>query len=75
MSKDKSWTAPDTTAFKNVTPEDIPESTYTYKGDNVAKSGDLPPKTYDYKGDSKAGKGTNSIPKSDYNYKGDKVGH
>jgi hypothetical protein len=79
MSKDKSWSAPDTTAFKNITPGDIPKSTYSYKGDSVGKGPGIPPKTGDkvasYKGDSVGGSG-NIPPKTGdkvSNYKGDKA--
>ena len=67
--KDNSETAPDTTAFKNVKPEDIPDSTYTYKGQDVWKGSSLPKNSYSYKG-ANVGKG-DALPKSNYNYKGD----
>lgn len=67
--KDKSWTAPDTTAFKNITPDDVPSSTYAYKGDDVGKGGSLPKSGQTYKGDN-VGKG-DTLPKSNYAYKGD----
>lgn len=70
MEKDKSYKAPDTTAFKNIRPDDLPKSTYTYKGDNVGNSGNMPKDSYSYKGDN-VGKG-GALPKSSYNYKGDK---
>ena len=69
---DNSWKAPETTAFKNITPDSIPSSNYTYKGDAVSKQGDLPKSNYSYKG-SDVKKSTN-LPNKTYNYKGDKVG-
>jgi hypothetical protein len=69
---DKSWTAPETTAFKNITPDDIPDSTYNYKGETVSKSSNLPNSDYNYKGEA-VGK-SNNLPTSNYNYKGTKVG-
>ena len=67
---DNSWTAPETTAFKNITPGDVPKSTYDYKGDNVGNTGNLPDDKDDYKGQA-TGKDGNNLPKSNYNYKGD----
>ena len=67
---DNSWTAPENTAFKNITPDDVPESTYDYKGADVGKTGNLPDDSYNYKGQA-TGKDGNNLPKSNYNYKGD----
>lgn len=67
---DNSWTAPETTAFKNVKPDDVPESTYDYKGTDVGHANNLPDSDYGYKG-QKTGKDGNNLPSSNYNYKGD----
>jgi hypothetical protein len=65
-----SWKAPDTSAFKNIKPEDLPEATYDYRGTNVGGKDGLPKSDYNYKGE-KVGEGKKGLPDSDYNYKGD----
>jgi len=74
--KDNAWTAPDTTAFKNVKPGDIPSSTYDYKGDNVGNQGNLPDKNYSHKGDNVGNKGNlpNKTGDKIATHKGDKAG-
>jgi len=74
--KDNAWTAPDTTAFKNIKPGDIPSSSYNYKGDNVGNSGNLPNSTYNHKGDNvgKSGNLPNKTGDKIANHKGDNVG-
>lgn len=67
--KDKSWQAPETTAFKNIKPGDLPKSTYTYKGQDVGNQGNLPNMDGQYKGQD-VGKGKN-LPDKNYTYKGD----
>ena len=68
---DASWSVPDTSAFKNVKPDDVPKSTYDYKGDDVGKKSNLPDSDNNYKGTS-TGKTGNNLPSSNYNYTGDK---
>jgi hypothetical protein len=76
MKKDKSWTAPETAAFKNIKTGEIPSSTYNYKGENVGKNSGVPSSDYKYKGEkaSKGGDIPGTTSDTIVKYRGEKVG-
>jgi hypothetical protein len=72
---DKSWTAPETTAFKNVKPDDMPTGFQDkYTGQKVGTANGLPKHNYNYKGEKVGKEGGKPQMNSASNYKGANVG-